>query len=264
MSLVAKELIGSKTADTNLAITGVLTTTASRTFFVYDDEGNVAETIDTIVLFGDLPQIGDEHPDIEFLRATKRTVSQSEARTDAYNISYSYEFMPDLPAVEISSSVSSEISSNFIDVWRSLPIAPFDFSSPGATTDISGNKIDAAGSPMSILLKQQTYQTTYEHFGSIDVSNLYSVVGKRNSASWNGFSSGYLLYLGVSFSTKSVGSFTRTDKFLYDDFAHLRQNVFAFDGDLNPALDTDGHATSVRWVQPFPETYPFSNLGIPI
>jgi len=264
MTLIVKELTGSGVSNTSLSVTGELVDTATRKFLIYDDVGAADDTdISTVVLFESLPQIADLHPDIPNLRVTKRNVTRTEERSDAYNINYSYEYMPDEPDGIALVSESSEVTGQFVDVWRTKPTRPISLNNP-SDDDIGGVKIDQAGTPTSILLKQQTYQTSFTHYGSIPVGTLYSATGKRNRTAWNGFEAGFLVYLGVSYQTKTASSYTRTDKFLYDDFAHLRQIVYSFDGDLNPKLDTDGHADVIRFVQPFPEVTNFDNLNIPI
>jgi len=260
MALVTTEITGSGGASTTLENTGIQKHSANRSFMVYDDEGELDADVVSVMLTDGLPQIGDLHDDFEFLRVTKRSVTRMAERNDAWKIEFTYEHLIDIPEVQVSQS--SEITGQFIGVWRSNAGEPDNLNSPAAA-DIGGTMIDSAGSPTSVMLKQQTFSLSFEQFGSIPVSTLFNATGKRNSQGFFGFAAGYLVYLGVSFATKTTSSYTRTDKFLYDGFAHCRQVVGAFDGDLNPTLDSDGHATTVFWVQPFPNTTDFSSLGIP-
>ena len=259
--LIVKETAGGDSASTVLDASGVETTTAKRTFLVYDDVGEIV-SISAVIGDTGLPQIGDLHDSFEYLRISKRDISRNSERNDAWNLTFQYEYMLDEPDSDSLTTQSSNISGQFVDMWRSGAGVPNNMNDP-AETDIGGSKIDSGGSPTSAALKQQTFSTSYEHFGSINVGALFASTNTRNSGGWYGFSSGHLLYMGVAFSTKTANSYTRTDNFLYDSFAHLRQKPYDLDGDLNPKLDSNGHAESVRWVQPFPYTMNFGYLGIP-
>lgn len=261
MTLMISESKGSGTASSSLQDSGVIKTTATRTFLVWDDAG-IAENINAVVLANELPQIGDLHDSIENLRVTKRDVKRSQERNDAWQISYSYEFLLDTPDGDVVTTVSSDVSGAYADMWRSGAALPSNLNYP-PQSDIGGNNIDIGGTPTSTMVTQQTFSTTFEHFGSIPVGSLANSIGYRNSGWWRGFSQGRLVYLGMSFATKTANSFTRTDKFLFDAFAHCRQKPFDLDGDLNPKLDEDGYAESVMWVQPHPYTTDFGGFGIP-
>mgnify|MGYP003140471243 CR=1 FL=1 len=149
-----------------------------------------------------------------------------------------------------------------MDFYRSQGNRPVNLNNPTAT-DIGGTKIDAGGKPTSLIVRQQTYSISYEHFGQLDVSTPFAITGKRNNRVFYNFAKGSLVYLGMSFSTKSASSYSITHKFLYDNIFHLRQIPDEFDGDLNPTLDSDGHVNKVIWIQPFPQTEDFRKIGIP-
>ena len=259
MTLIAIETKGSGTASTALSISGVETTTATRTFLVYDDAGN-STSISGAVADSSLPQIGDSHGSIPDLRVTRRDIKRTAERNDAWKVTYSYEFLLEQPEIVVSQS--GDISAQFVDMWRGGASQPSPLGSP-SRDDIFGTPIDIGGKPVSVLVRQQTFSTTFET-SSVPVGLLSAATGSRNSGWWFGFRQGHLVYQGVSFSTKTPSSYTRTDKFLYDGFGHARQKPFELDGDLTPILDTDGHVEKIRWVQPYPRESNFGGLGIPL
>jgi hypothetical protein len=263
------ELSESGTSDAKLLDTGETRISATRAFYAYDNTPvlSAVANIQEIVNSSQLPQIGDLHPDYNGLRVTARQVQRDSEREDAYKISYSYEYLPAPPTDgggnnDAQIQESSEASAQFMDFYRSQGNQPVSYDSPTAV-DIGGTKIDAGGKPTSLIVRQQTWSVSYEHYGSLDVATPFAITGKRNEREFFGFRKGSLVYLGMSFSTKSASSYNITHKFLYDSVFHLRQVPDEFDGDLLPTLDSDGHVSKVIWIQPFPSTEDFKKIGIP-
>ena len=245
---------------------GVVLNVITRTFMAYADASEPALDIANVVNLPNLPAVNDEHPTVFNCKVKRRSASRSEERNDAYNITYTYEFDPSPTDNDETEgnivSTSSEVTGEFVDVWRTSANYPFNTSIPG-TADIGGNKIDSAGSPTSTFRRQVSYQKSFSA-DFVDLPYLFSFVGTRNGTWYEGFGPGTLLYLGASLSVQTGGLIKRTDRFIYDADYHLRQVVHRFDGDLNPLLDNFGNASHVKWVQPFPLLSNFFSLGIPV
>ncbi len=237
----------------------------SRTFIAYlpgEYDADLLLDINMIVLDGNLPQMNEEHPTMIDLKVKKRDVQRMTDRNEGYRIAYTYEYdpLPDFGEVNVVST-SSEVTGEFVDVWRVGAYYPYNASYPTAT-DIGGTKIDSAGTPTSAFRRQVEMVKTFDTTPP-SLPNLYSYVGTRNAVWWDGFGPGTLLYLGASVVSKTQTLVSRTDRFLYDPDYHMRQAVMDFDTDLNPTLDENGHASGIRWVQPFPNTSYFEGLDIP-
>tara|TARA_R100000458_G_C8276671_1_gene252013 strand:+ start:844 stop:1641 length:798 start_codon:yes stop_codon:yes gene_type:complete len=255
----------SESMESTIDDTGVVLDVITRTFLAYADGDEPAIDIASVVNLPDLPAINDLHPSVFNCKVKRRSVSRSEERNDAYNITYTYEYDPNPTNNDETEgnvvSTSSEVTGEFVDVFRTDANYPVDTSTP-TETDISGNKIDSAGTPTSAFRRQVTYEKSFAA-DFVDLPYLFSFVGTRNGTWYQGFGPGTLLYLGSSLSVQTGGLINRTDRFLYDPDYHLRQVPHAFDGDLNPSLDENGQAAHIKWVQPFPLLSNFYSLGIP-
>lgn len=238
---------------------------ANRTFMVYlDGDTDSGDRLDIalVVLDASLPQINDPHPSIIDLKVKKRSVARMAERTDGYRITYAYEYDPAVDFGTINQvSTTSEITGEFVDVWRTNYFYPFNTNYPPAV-DIGGTAIDSAGTPTSTFRRQVSVVMSFDTV-TPSLPWLFSFVGRRNALWYRGFGPGTLLYMGCSLSSKSATLSTRTDRFLYDYDYHMRQAINVFDGDLNPKLTSTAVAESVRFVQPFPLLADFEGLGIP-
>ena len=251
-----------QTLESSVDQNGATQDTLNRSFIVYDTESEDNFDIDQVVGIAGLPQMNDDHPTITGIRVKKRSVSRMPEKNHSFRVQYTYErdtsVISDDP---IEVSTSSEITGEFVEVWRVSPAYPYDTSFPGEQ-DIAGTPIDSAGTPTSTFRRQVSYEKSFET-ERVDLPYLFSFVGTRNATWWEGFGPGSLLYTGCSLSVKSGGMISRTDRFVYDHDYHLRQVVSEFDGDLNPKLNAAGNANTVKWVQPFPGKSNFYSLGIP-
>lgn len=251
--------------DSTIDENGITLDVLTRTFLAYADTTAATLSISDVVNLPELPQIDDEHPTVFNCKVKKRSASRSKDRNDAYDIKYTYEYDP-VPSGGGGNegsvvSTTSELTGEFIDAFRVGAAYPYNTSYPDSV-DVGGNAIDSAGVPTSAFRRQVTYEKSFST-ETVDLPYVYSFVGTRNAFWWNGFGPGTLLYLGASLSVQTGGLVNRNDRFIYDPDYHLRQVVFAFDGDLNPVLNESGNAKSVKWVQPFPGLSNFFALGIP-
>ena len=155
-------------------------------------------------------------------------------------------------------------SAQIVDVWRVNATAPSNLNAP-AEADIGGTSVDSRGTPVSIAIPVQELSIT--NFRSDNnASAIRAALGKRNSASWLGAATGYVLFTGATARRVGVARYEVQYKFVFDAFAHCRQ-VCAKDVDGDPFIgtlnaDQAGAAGKVYWKQPFPTAYDFSSMGI--
>ena len=232
-----------------------------RTFLAHST-GTDSVDIGLVVLDNSLPQINDAHPNVFDLKVKKRSIGRMADRNDGYRITYTYEFDPAVDFGTVNQvSTTSEITGEFVDVWRTRPTYPPSTTYPAAS-DIGGTPVDVGGTPTSVLRRQVSIVKSFDTV-TPNLPWLFTFVGTRNAVWWRGFGPGTLLYMGCSLASKSSTTSSRTDRFLYDNDYHMRQSVNELDGDLNPTLTETNTAKSVRWIQPFPALSDFEGLGIP-
>lgn len=154
-----------------------------------------------------------------------------------------------------------------IDVWRidgstAMP-APANLNNP-AQTDIAGQPIDNGGEPLTIVYPQQEITITRKLTGSqLDPSTVRTMVGKRNSATFEGAAAGYVLFVGSRQSRIGYDLYEVTYTFVWDGAAHCRQSPDRAE-DGRPSKTGSGtyagKAYPVYWKQPFPGTANFADL----
>ena len=151
-----------------------------------------------------------------------------------------------------------------VDTWRIGSNAPSSLSSPN-DTDIGGTKVDQGGKPISTIVANQELTIT-NYASTNNAANIRAALGKRNSASYNGASAGYLLFTGGSARRVDIDLYEVSYKMVFDTFAHCRQvPVRDVDGKIQietPSATGVGSAKLVLWRQPFPSTYDFASIGI--
>ena len=240
-----------------------------RRFWVYEDSGAI--TLPSQITFGDgtLPAFGEVFPGEEDIFATFFSVDPVPDSSGTWEVVWTYtaglnQELPDTdPTTPGYVEFSVEYGGVFKDAWRASPTA---WSLTYAGTDIGGTKIDQAGSPVSVFVPQQRLVVT-ETITTASLTSrqptIAAAVGKRNSLAFYGAAEGTLLYEGASGSRVSALTMQLVHRFFYDRFLHAEQS---------PAMDIQRQvqislvssvwrATTVRWVQPFPDTASFDALS---
>ena len=219
-----------------------------------------------------IPEIGDRHPNGNNMYAIKLS---SNYKTDQggtaaiVTVSYSSRGTSESED-ENFVSFCTRGTSVFVDHWRSNPDPPVDPNLPGLQL-VTGEPIDIGGQPVSLPVAQVTFDTSFITQGVPLLASLVDAIGTRNSTSFLGFNTGYLLYIGPAIDRVGVNTYQRRDSFLYDQYMHCRQAIMQCDLDGRPQIETQagdavsfGKAKYVQWVQPFPRLSNFGNLGIPL
>ena len=154
-----------------------------------------------------------------------------------------------------------------LDVWRidgstAMP-APANLNNP-AQSDIAGQPIDNGGEPLTVVYPQQEITITKKLTGSqLDPTTVRGMVGKRNSATFEGASAGYVLFVGSRQSRIGYDLYEVTYTFIWDGAAHCRQSPERAEDGRPQKTGTGtyaGKAYPVYWKQPFPSTANFADL----
>lgn len=229
------------------------TSTLNHSYHILDDDGGVVSFDAAIAA---MPSLGGkitiEDNQHEIISVAVDAVEASIGNVWSGSISAVYEiggiFIPkDLNTTAIN-----------LEVWRAAANAPNNLNSPN-DSDIGGTKMDQQGEPISMILPLQELTITNIRADN-NAEICRAATGKRNSADWNGATSGYVLFVGAQAKRISEAEYEITYKFVYDAFAHCRQvPKRGHDGRVDC---TDGKATTVMWRQPFPNTYNFNAMDI--
>jgi len=84
-------------------------------------------------------------------------------------------------------------------------------------------------------------------------------INKRNTAEWIGFPAGSVLFAGISADPDQDEYIRLTYTFIYDQWYHLEQQP-ELDPEQRVELNGSGNAGTVKWFQPYPNTYDFADL----
>lgn len=243
--------------------------TGVRRFFVYDD--SVSISLPSQITFGDgtLPAFGEVFPGEEDIFATYFSVDPVPDSAYTWEVVWTYtaglnQELPDTdPTTPGYVEFSVEYGGVFKDAWRAGPTA---WTTAYAGTDIGGTKIDQAGSPISIFVPQQRLVWT-ETITTASLTSrqptIVGAVGKRNSSVFYGAAEGTLLYEGASASRVSALTMQLVHRFFYDRYLHAEQSP-AMNGQRQvdvQLFSSIWRATTVRWVQPFPDVADFNSLS---
>jgi hypothetical protein len=256
--------------------------TASRTFLVYEDEGNPLP-VDGVLDNSFLPQIGDPHPDTSDIIIGSYSIRQHQDRSYAYEITFSYappdEIQINAPEDPLNEDEDSgvidgadpdsavtafaiTVSLSIVDIWKSNPTIPYaDIDNP-PRVDIGGTLVSEGGYPISLALPTAKITINQRFTGFFFAGTYLSNIGKRNLAEYHGFDSGSLLFMGVNVSQDTYGFNEITFEMAFDNDYHLRQ-VPERDEDGNPKISlfvADPNELNVFFIQPFPETVSFGFL----
>jgi len=246
--------------------------TASRSFIVYDDEGDILTASDVITAYG-LPFVGQVYPDAGGLYASGYNLSLHNDRTNTWVVDWSYNSIqvadddsePTGENGTMGSNTSITIGLTIVDLYKScytLPSAEADLNDPSPNgTDFGdiGGSITDSGYPISFALSTADIKITRTYTGFFNGSGLLNVTGTRNKNSWSGFPAGSLLFTGVGYTSKGGNSYDLTFGVAYDSWFHLRQvprrNVSG-----KPDYNSTDNTMDVFWRQPFEVTADFTFL----
>ena len=264
MSIVVVELAGTKRISQNED--GVRK--ATRSFFVYDDEG--ASLVVNDIMFADsMPIVGAPHPDATGLYAASWSMTVSDDRAGAWNVDWQYtpETTTELPSGGSGDEslpfgvqgYNMTVGVTIIDIWKAEPSLPDDLDEP-AESDIGGTNVSEGGLPVSMSLPTADIRIRERSIGMFTGDQYLSRVGKRNAANWQGFNAGSVLFTGMNVNHTRDGINEVEYSLAWDKFYHLRQ-VPERDENGDPVVDeTATPPINVYWKQPFKQTTDFSFL----
>ena len=173
--------------------------------------------------------------------------------------------------------ISTQVEPFFDDVWitgASLPQMAADGTynlSPTRVYLSGGQNVNNGNEPVSELIRRAVIEVTVIQRPPLFLRTWVFITGKRNEnlVNFSGalFPTGMLLYDGPNIDQLDVEKFQVTHRFVADERNHLRQMAERdVDGqikrDEEVATQEDWKASTVFWVQPFPETADFSRLRI--
>tara|TARA_R110002020_G_scaffold273792_1_gene488964 strand:+ start:10027 stop:10842 length:816 start_codon:yes stop_codon:yes gene_type:complete len=269
MSVVVKETPDAK--KINRATDG--SRTASRSFIVYDDEGDILTASDVVTAYG-LPFVGQVYPDAGGLFASGYNLSLHNDRKNTWVVDWSYNTIQiteddsegdpsDTTPLETNTSIT--VGLTILDMYKSgftLPSAAADINdpSPNGTDfgDIGGSLTDS-GYPISFALPTADIKITKSYTGFFNGAGFLSVTGTRNSNGWMGFPAGSLLFTGIGYTSKGGNTYDLTFNIAYDDWFHLRQVPDRAVGG-KPNYNATTKTMDVFWRQPFNDTSSFTFL----
>ena len=238
-----------------------------RTFHVYDDE--TAITSSATIAFGQngLPAIGDRFPDDSLLFAESYAINHLPDSNYVWRVEISYSsgggagrdvVTPDVVGYL---QISLDYGGQFKDWWR----APTFSNNQANGIDIGGQKIDAAGIPLSFFVAQHRMileETVLTSSVANRTAFIRAYVASRNSRPFFGAETGTLLYEGASARRIGLTTFSITHKFLYDGFYHQSQQP-RMNANREPIIEmaSQPFASWVRWVQPYTSLGNFALLS---
>ena len=242
----------------------------------YTDLGVLEKAFGT----GTVPGLGSVHPDFPGMICKDFDISPVAGFDDLYLVTFKYEQIAPLPSVspvipipdkqpgEINYvELSMAVRAEFTSAWRSKPVVPSrgdpgESDNPdeplGPEADIEGTPVDAAGVPTSVIRRYQDLTLT-ETVNEPDFERYSLYRYTRNSTTFQGGKTGYVLYRGAMINRVGVSVYQVAHQFVYDEWAHLiQQPALNQDGkpyltDIDPANPTLMRAKKVYWIQPFPD-----------
>lgn len=135
-----------------------------------------------------------------------------------------------------------------------------------AGTTISGsNYADKEGKPQHrdvaqvVITVQFLWNTAETGVGYPNLANGAAETKKRNTSAWIGFPAGSVLFDGISVDPDEDEYVRLTYTFIYDRWYHLEQQP-ELDPEQRVELNASGNAETVKWFQPYPNTYDFAEL----
>ena len=247
-------------------------TSGSRTFVVYDDASPITEP--AAIKFGanGMPTAGDTFPGETDLYAQDFTVAHIPDSSYTWRVVWNYtptgggsQQPTQNPSEPGYVQQSMEYSAQFVDRYRDNPGLTIPVDGTPDESDIGGRKIDAGGSPLSVLAMrhrlviEETVRATDIYRRSVQIRN---AVGKRNAVAFFGAVKGSLVYEGGNARRTGLSVFSIEHRFLYDEYYHMAQKA-ALNSQREVITDTTAlrQAATVRWIQPYPAFYNFNLIS---
>jgi hypothetical protein len=227
-------------------------------------------------------EFGTRHPDYPMLVWSRDDTRPRSGADNVMEVTITYELIttrgptddPDDDQQPGFVAFNVDLSGRFIDVWRNQSSGQDDWLPSeaallngqmvpeGITVDIEGEKLDSEGHAVSGSVRQQDL-SVIQVIDRLPLFSLYrTMVHTRNNAVVWGADKGFLLYLGASSSRIATNVYRVEHRFAWDSWAHLRQFPVMDKNSGHAKTDANGNATTVYWVQPFPEVSDFQQLGI--
>ena len=135
-----------------------------------------------------------------------------------------------------------------------------------AGTTISGtNYADKEGKPQHrdvsqvVITVQFLWNTAETGVGYPNLATGAAETKKRNTAQFIGFPAGSVLFDGISVDPEEDEYVRLTYTFIYDAWYHLEQQP-ELDPEQRVEVNATGNAETVKWFQPYPNTYDFDEL----
>jgi hypothetical protein len=249
----------------NLSISGGKIT-GTRVFVVWDDAAAITEPSQITLGANGMPAAGDLFPGETTVYALSHTIDPLGDGKATWRVTWQYgpstNPPSDLGYVERTTSTGFQ----FLDVYRlNVPSAYGGNGSNGS--NIGGTPVDAGGDPTTIRTVVVTLQIS-ENIRDFQMpgrlATIAEAVGKRNSATFEGFAAGTLVYSGNDSSRVNVNLFRLTHRFEYRADFHMQQVPRKnSQGDVSMTFSPQYgfHAETVAFVQPFPQTYDFNTIS---
>jgi hypothetical protein len=135
-----------------------------------------------------------------------------------------------------------------------------------AGTTISGtNYADKEGKPQHrdvsqvVITVQFLWNTAETGVGYPNLATGAAETKKRNTAQFIGFPAGSVLFDGISVDPEEDEYVRLTYTFIYDAWYHLEQQP-ELDPEQRVEVNATGNAETVKWFQPYPNTYDLDEL----
>ncbi len=228
-----------------------------------------------------MPKYGDAHPEDATLRVFELRPRQVAGQASLYEVEVAYKVFP-IPGFDDEpdetdigfTDIARSTTAVFKDVYRAdvdgnRLILPADPQSPSELIDIGGQKVDAAGEPVSVRWVDQSVTLIHVRANLIAGTVLQDLVNTRNSSPFAGADAGKLVFTGeVSTGRLGQNKYRVQYKFAYDRYLHLVQQARRdTNGEIITQAASSGateRAFIVIWIQPFALLSDFSILGIPL
>lgn len=238
----------------------------SRTFHVWDDGSPITQPVAIALGSNGMPAKGDLFPGETGVYAISYTADPLGDGANTWRVTWNYG--PNILSPSDLGYVERTISTQaaFFDVYRvNVPSA---FGGNGSNgLDIGGISIDSGGNPTStifLVMSLGLVENVREDTVPTRLATIASMVGKRNSNTFEGFAAGVLVYKGANSSRIGTGLFALSHDFEFrNDYHMVQQPRRNSQGDVILARSTTlGFVAShVYFVQPFPQTANFNLLS---
>jgi hypothetical protein len=214
--------------------------TGTRSFHVWDDASPITSPEALRLLFGSsgLPIDGEAFPQSPNLVAKDYDAAKVAGHSDLWLVRWEYSESGIVqgqlqPADPGYCEISANITAQRVDAWRMLTDSElasmtasggdWAYGDGNFDEDIGGVSIDAAGDPLSSVVRQVEITISEVRLGIPNLSFTLPFVWRRNSNRFLGAPIGQLLYAGCTVNRIDINKFTFDHKFILDRWWHMRQ-----------------------------------------